>query len=140
MVVMRVLLMVILMVESGGKADALGDPRVEGGKTIYRARGAFQIWEIYWNDGCRIMKVNPTGEWDYKTGSFDVKKSAILVRAYLLHYGKRYKRLTGKEPSYEIYCRIHNGGPDGWRKKSTLKYWAKCRKVLDSMKTERVSK
>ena len=45
---------------------------------------------------------------------------------------KRYateKRL-GRPVTQEDIARIHNGGPNGYKKKSTEKYWQKVKKVL----------
>ena len=38
------------------------------------------------------------------------------------------------KPTYEVYARIWNGGPDGWKKRSTLKYWKKVKKELKKKK------
>ena len=38
----------------------------------------------------------------------------------------------GRKPTLEDIARIHNGGPNGWKKKSTDAYWAKVKKELDS--------
>ena len=125
---MELVLVVLMMVESGGDPNALGDPRTEGGETVYKARGAFQIWEVYWEDGCRILGREAVGEWSYEKGSMDPEKSKVIVRAYLTHYGKRYTRITGKPPTFEVYCRMHNGGPNGFRKRSTRAYWEKAKR------------
>lgn len=51
---------------------------------------------------------------------------------------KRYMKLwatkkrLGRKPTDEDYARIWNGGPDGWKKDSTLGYWEKVKKALAS--------
>ena len=36
----------------------------------------------------------------------------------------------GHKPTAEDFARIWNGGPNGWKKESTVKYWAKVKKFL----------
>tara|TARA_Y100001973_G_C5147650_1_gene306301 strand:+ start:922 stop:1149 length:228 start_codon:yes stop_codon:yes gene_type:complete len=50
----------------------------------------------------------------------------------VLTYWQRYatsKRL-GRTPTNEDRARQHNGGPNGHKKESTIKYWTKVKKVL----------
>lgn len=35
-----------------------------------------------------------------------------------------------RPPTVEVYARIWNGGPEGWRKSSTLAYWRRVRNAL----------
>jgi len=51
---------------------------------------------------------------------------------YLGFYGNQYKKETGRTPTDEVFARIWNGGPSGWRKASTLPYWTR---VCEAMKT-----
>ena len=41
-------------------------------------------------------------------------------------------RYCNKNASYEEMARKHNGDPTGHKKKSTLKYWNKFKKILDT--------
>jgi len=104
------LLDALFTVESSGNSRAIGD----GGKAL----GGFQLWEGYFNDGCRILKV----KWDYRTSAYDITKSRQIVRAYLDYYGRLYTKKTGKPATDYVLARIHNGGPLGYMKKSTIKY------------------
>ena len=61
---------------------------------------------------------------------YDKTKSEQMMRRYWLWYGKLFKVNTGLDPTYETLARIHNGGPYGWRKKSTLRYWMRVKKEL----------
>ena len=49
---------------------------------------------------------------------------------YLQIWGSHYKKVTGKKATNEVLARIWNGGPNGWKKKSTLGYLVKYRKLL----------
>ena len=95
------LLDAIARVESRHDPSAAGD----GGK----ASGAYQIHRAYWADGTRFLGV----DWGYEQAA-DPAKAREVVRAYLLHYGRGCSLLE--------MARIHNGGPNGHRKQSTLEY------------------
>ncbi len=100
------LLDAIARIESHGDPNAVGD----GG----RALGAYQIHRVYWKDGTQLLGV----DWPHRDAA-DSKKARRVVKAYLLHYGQGKSLL-------EMAC-IHNGGPRGDKKKSTLPY---ARKIL----------
>ena len=53
---------------------------------------------------------------------------------YLIRYGRWYEVTQGKAPTLEVLARIYNGGPSGWRKKSTEAYWKKVRKEIERQK------
>ncbi|KKN71388.1 hypothetical protein LCGC14_0421100 [marine sediment metagenome] len=141
------LLDAICQVESGGRADAVGD----GGAAV----GAYQIHQIYVDDVNRIMRI-----WSDKYQSYidngrltkavpvqidneDVyqfsyedrrneQKSRAMTSIYLNHYGTAER--LGYEPTFEDYARIHNGGLYGWKKQSTEKYWLKVKERLKCVK------
>ena len=95
------LLDTIAHIESHCDPNAVGD----GG----RALGAYQIHHAYWEDGTTILGV----DWPHRDAA-DPKKARRVVKAYLLHYGKGKSLLD--------MARIHNGGPRGCTKKTTLRY------------------
>ena len=105
----------IRMAESGNNPNAIGD----GGKAV----GVYQLHKIYVDDANRIL-----GSRVYKySDRTDVYKSTKIVKAVLNHYAKNYERTTGKRCTDEVVARIHNGGPYGYRKQSTIKYWNKVK-------------
>jgi hypothetical protein len=106
---MEQLLDAIAYVESHDNARALGD---DG-----RAVGMYQIHRSYWIDGTRILGV----DWDYRLAQ-DPQKARQVVRAYLRHYGSGKTLLE--------MARIHNGGPRGYERPSTLAYARKIEQVL----------
>jgi hypothetical protein len=103
------LLDAIAQVESGNNSEALGDSG--------RATGMYQIHRSYWSDGTRILGV----DWDYREAQ-DPQKARQVVRAYLRHYGNGKTLLE--------MARIHNGGPTGGKKASTLAYTRKIEQIL----------
>ena len=136
------LLDAIEWVESKGDPNAVGD----GGNAI----GAYQIHKIYVDDVNRIMQLfmdemqpdidagritsaalvqidgvmyNTLFSYDDR---LDKDKSRAMTGIYLFHYGEN--------KSFEDMARIHNGGPTGYRKESTLSYWEKIKERLSHVK------
>lgn len=111
------LLDAIATVESSNQATVVGD----GGKSV----GMYQLGKLYIDD------VNNIYGTTYKySDRLNPAISREITAKYLTHYGKVYTRKTGKKPTAEVYARIHNGGPGGYKKKATIKYWSKIRDVL----------
>lgn len=52
----------------------------------------------------------------------DFKKAEWVCLTYLSHWGKVYTQETGRTPTIEIYARMYNGGPTGWKKWNTRGY------------------
>jgi len=110
------LLAAIEQVESGGDSSAVGD----NGNAI----GSFQLWKIYVRDVNRILGENRYTYADRLSRS----KSREMVKVYIWHYCTR-KRLK-REPTLEDMARIHVGGPNGYKKACTKKYWLKVKGKL----------
>ncbi len=112
------LLAAIEQVESGGDANAVGD----GGKAV----GAYQIHKIYVDDVNRII-----GQNFYKyEDRWNRKRSRDMAKVYLTHWEPRYLEPKPNIVIAEHLARIHNGGPNGWKKDCTKKYWIKVKAVL----------
>ncbi len=114
------LLPILIQVESGGVSNAVGD----NGQAI----GVLQIHKILVDDVNRIEEEPMFRYQDRKNKTLSCRMAMI----YLLHYGKHYENITGKKATAEVLCRIWNGGPIGWKKKATVPYWNKCKKIIDS--------
>ena len=110
------LMCALRIVESGGDDNAVGD----GGKAI----GPYQIWKIYWKDA---IEFDPSIGGKYED-CFNREYAEKIVDAYMRRYAT--KRRLGHEPTWEDMARIHNGGPNGHKKQSTVKYWKKVQNVL----------
>ena len=98
--------------ESGGDPKAVGD----GGKAI----GIYQIHRAYWQDA---VAHDPSIGGSYRD-CYDPTYAERVVRAYLDRYAP-------KNATIEQLARIHNGGPQGHKKKATIKYWRKVKDALD---------
>jgi hypothetical protein len=108
-------ILTLIMLESGGVDDALGDYGRDG---IPRAYGCLQIHAIYVRDVNRIAGTEFTHA--------DVLDRDIAIECatiYLTTYGRRYDRITGRPVTAEVLARIHNAGPNGWRKSCSKNYW-----------------
>jgi len=58
--------------------------------------------------------------------------SEAMMAVYWKHWGTHYEQKTGKQVTFEVLARIHNGGPLGWKKTATDAYWAKVKRVLET--------
>ena len=105
---------------------AIAQVESENGKT---SDNVYQLQRVYLDDVGRIYGCHFSN--DVMTDRF---ASEQVMLAYLEHYGESYRRKTGKEPTAEVLARIHNGGPSGWRKESTLGYWAKVKAAMEAEK------
>lgn len=101
-------------VETSGR---LGPIRGDGGAAL----GPLQIHKACWIDANM-----PDGCYE------DVSNLAYAKRVFA-RYMARYatERRLGRPVTDEDRARIWNGGPNGYKKPATNKYWAKVRKELD---------
>ncbi len=119
------LLDAIEMVESGGDENAIG----AGGEAV----GSFQIHKIYVDDVNRIqLAKHEKRHMGYLPYRYEWRKdrniSRDIVSIYLRYYATM--RRIGRKPTVQDKARIHNGGPNGWKKESTIPYWEKVKKLL----------
>jgi len=112
----------IVTVESGGNAQAY---------SLSGAAGIAQIREICLVDCNRIARQKGLDLHFAHADRFDTDKARQMWDLYLSYYGEQYERETGQPPTDEVYARIWNGGPSGWRKDSTLEYWGRVQAFLE---------
>ena len=109
-------LQAIRIVESNDDPNAVGD----GGDSI----GCYQIQKCYWLDAKEFSDLDGTYLDCYNRGYAD-----RTVRFYMARYAT--ERRLGREVTQEDVARIHNGGPNGYKKECTKKYWSKVKKILN---------
>ena len=111
------LIAAVMMVESGGDPNAIGDH--------HRARGAFQI------HAAAVRDVNRFYGTQYTHRQMHDPQAArdVFVR-YLRIYVT--PRRLGRQPTAQDYARCWNGGPDGWREPETVTYWHRVRRHIES--------
>ena len=117
------LLFAIKYVESGGDIDAVG----ANGEL-----GPYQLTVQYVIDVNRIVAINkmPFGRYRLSHRQF-CRYCNSMMEIYWDHYAT-IERL-GHEPTLEDLARIHNGGPNGYKKQSTKVYWEKVKVELAKM-------
>src|SRR3989304_4108123 len=103
------------MWESQNGQDPVGD----GGRSI----GPYHIQRAYWQDAMEWANL----DWSYRDAR-DPERSLLAGRAYLDRWGTHYEETTGRRATLEVLARIHNGGPAGWRKTSTGRYWREVKR------------
>ncbi len=113
------LITALIQVESSGNDRAVGDKHLK-----QKAYGPLQIRQPVCDD------INRRYGTSYKAQDClgNRELSIKLCKQYIGMYATS-KRL-GHTPSNEDMARIWNGGPNGFRKVSTEKYWEKVRTVL----------
>tara|TARA_B100001059_G_scaffold127412_2_gene127307 strand:+ start:726 stop:1130 length:405 start_codon:yes stop_codon:yes gene_type:complete len=102
----------IHMVETSGRLGAI---RGDGGAAL----GPLQIHRGCWQDA------NLPGRYE---DCADLAYSKRVWSAYMARYAT--KRRLGRPVTDEDRARIWNGGPNGYKKTATIKYWAKVKKEL----------
>ena len=100
---------------------------VESGN-VRTSDNVYQIQRVYLDDLGRVYGCHFADE-----VMTDRHASEQVMLAYLEYYGERYALRTGRQPTSEVLARIHNGGPNGWRKDSTLEYWRKVKAAMERM-------
>ena len=112
----RAILDAIRAVETGGEADpdhAIGDK----GKAL----GAYQIHRGYWLDATEKDPALRALGYESVTNREIAER---VVIAYLTRYAPDW--------NIETVARIHNGGPRGHKKESTLDYARKARAAMET--------
>jgi len=111
------LLAALMLVESGNQADAIGDNG--------RAIGCLQITKACVRDVNRIYGTR----YRWPDDCFNRYLSGRICDLYLSAYVTEER--LGRKPTPQDFARAWNGGgPDGWKRKSTIPYWNKIRKHL----------
>ena len=109
------LIMALIQVESSGRDCVTGD----GGRAI----GCLQLHAAYVADAAQY-----SGEDWTHVDAYDRQTSIEIVSAYMARYAT--ERRLGREVTAQDIARIHNGGPNGYKRAATVKYWEKVRKEL----------
>ena len=121
----------IRVVETGGLPHEGVGAKGDGGNAL----GPYQIWKIYHTDAAERDKTLRC----YRSCLTSKAYSERVVRAYMNRYARaalrRLEAGAGTLADVETVARIHNGGPRGATKKSTLPYWRKVERQLTNTNT-----
>jgi hypothetical protein len=118
----KVLFLALIVVESHGNDKAINGEAV----------GCLQITPIVVEDINRFAAIKFTLD-----DRLDRQKSIHIAQIYLKYYGEVYTKKTGKQPDNQVYARIWNGGPNGWKKSSTEKFWQKVKTEIEKQQEEK---
>ena len=109
----------MIQVESRGNDSIIGDKHIVGGESA----GALQIRPIMVKEVNRILKKQKSTKRYKLKDRFNRTKT---VEMFMI-----WKNYHHKNSSNEKIARCWNGGPKGWKRKSTEYYWSKVQKELD---------
>lgn len=108
----------LIQVESGGRDNAIGDKDLRE-----HAYGPLQIRRFVCDDVNERLGSRYTAESCLGNRPLSIQ----ICRAYLNRYATASR--LGHEPTDEDMARIWNGGPSGWKRACTEKYWQKVQGV-----------
>lgn len=114
------LIAALIEVESHGNDHAIGDKHMRD-----KAYGCLQLRKPCVLDANQRLGTKYRPEDMLGNRSLSVQ----ICRTYLERYATN--KALGREPTLEDMARIWNGGPNGWRKQSTLGYWSKVQRALE---------
>lgn len=109
----------LIYVESRGKEKAIGDTNL-GEPSV----GVLQIRPIMVKEVNRILKRRKNNKRFNLKDRFSKIKSIEMFNVWRNYYHK--------SSTDEKIARCWNGGPLGWKNKSTLRYWSKVQKQLNN--------
>lgn len=115
MIALTNLLVALVMVESAG---APHPARGDGGRAI----GPLQIHRVAVEDANRILGFRRFRWEDCER----LEPSLEVATVILTYYGERLPH----PPTLQDLARIWNGGPTGWRERSTIPYWRRVERQL----------
>jgi len=103
------------------------DGRYLGDQDGGRSHGPYQISQAYLHDANEHLGTNYT-----LRQVIDDDEVAVAV---MCGYWNRYLP-KDREVTYELLARIHNGGPKGYEKESTVSYWEKVKARMEEQDVE----
>jgi len=103
------------------------DGRYLGDQDGGRSHGPYQISIAYLQDANEYLGTNYVLR--------QVIDDESIAREVMCGYWNRYLP-KDREVTYEILARIHNGGPKGYEKESTLPYWEKVKAKMEEQDVE----
>jgi hypothetical protein len=109
-------IMLLAMIESGQNPNAVGDD--------LQSIGILQMQEAYVQDAAEFANQ----DWVHMDALNELTAIRIF-RAYMERYATEER--LGRPVTLEDVARIHNGGPNGYKKQSTIPYWNKVKCLLE---------
>lgn len=113
------LIQALINVESRGNDSAIGDRHLVGNEAI----GALQIRPIMVREVNRILKIKGVDKRFKLADRWDRQKTIEMFLVWKNHHHP--------DGDFEKIARNWNGGPKGFKKSRTEKYWIKVQQELD---------
>lgn len=113
-------IMLLATIESNQNPGAVGDN--------FEALGMLQMHPGYVRDAAEFANEN----WKH-INALDELTTIRIFRAYMNRYATEER--LGRPVTLEDIARIHNGGPNGYKKKSTIPYWNKVKCLLEKQQS-----
>jgi len=126
-----IFLKILILIESGGDPDVIGDRNLK-----HKAYGVYQIRQPYVDDVNDFYRDRVLKKFKRIPTAKDMKDTAMAtwyVKMYLHRWSTVFEKRNGRKPTWAEMARMHNGGPNGYRRKSTYPYlrkYLKARKGL----------
>ena len=117
----RDLVSALILVESRGNDSAIGDRHLVGAEAV----GALQIRPIMVREVNRILKIQKSDKRYKLKDRYDREKT---IEMFMI-----WKNFHHSDSDFETIARNWNGGPRGYQKNRTLRYWNKVQKELDGI-------
>ena len=114
---------ILIAIESGGDPTVIGDRDLK-----HHAYGVLQIRQPYVDDINNFYKKEVDKIFGRPLTAKDMVNKGVAVwvtKKYLQRWSSVFRRKNGREPSWEEMARMHNGGPFGYKRKSTYPYLKK---------------
>ena len=113
------LIKAIIQVESGGNDSAIGDRHLVGNEAV----GALQLRPVMVREVNRILKIQKSDKRFKRKDRYSREKS---IEMFMI-----WKNFHHSDGNFEKIARNWNGGPNGFMKSRTVKYWVKVQKELN---------
>jgi len=111
------LILALIMVESNGNDFEIGDNGA--------AFGCLQMHAAYVQDAAEYAGK----DWVHED-AFQRDVAIQIFIAYMARYATEDR--LGRPPTAEDIARIHNGGPNGYKKSATDRYWQRANSLMCS--------
>ena len=113
------LIKAIIQVESRGNDSAIGDRHLVGNEAV----GALQLRPVMVREVNRILKIQKSDKRFKRKDRYSREKS---IEMFMI-----WKNFHHSDGNFEKIARNWNGGPNGFMKSRTVKYWVKVQKELN---------
>lgn len=114
-----------------------GDPTIVGDQHLQnKAYGLFQIRKPYVEDVNNFYRdevLKKFGRLQTAKDMQDTDTATWYVKHYLNRWSSVFERKNGRKPEWYELARIHNGGPNGYKQRSTYLYLKRYFRVKDWM-------